>query len=293
MAPNTGLIDEKPVTGGELLAASLIFVLPLFSILGLVGIDIPRWLGYPSLFAVWGMVIFALGLAVIKRLPRWSLPYLGFMLMMGMILGGNYRLWVWIYPLFLNIFGPRYVWALSTRIIYSGIQELFMWLTVLLSALILVNLLRLLPYTRGVWQRIRADWTQLSFLLYGTLVFYIMLTFEEYRYDEVWKFAAWLCLALGAWFYLRAKKQKQRILALMGGATAAMWIIIIAKWILIPYQKWPDGYPIAPSEITRWNEVGYTTIGWVGIMLMMLAPSLLNLLPSKPNSQVQEEIAPA
>jgi len=37
-------------------------------------------------------------------------------------------------------------------------------LTVLLGAFILVNILRLFPYTRAVWKRIRADWTQLSFM---------------------------------------------------------------------------------------------------------------------------------
>ena len=134
---------------------------------------------------------------------------------------------------------------------------------ILLSALILVNLLRLLPYTRGVWQRIRADWTQLSFMLYGGLVFGILLAFDEYRHEELWKFIAWICLALGAWLYLRAKGQKQRILALIGGATGAMWIVALAKWMLIPLQKWPTGYPVSPSETTRWVETGSAMVGWV------------------------------
>ena len=28
-------------------------------------------------------------------------------------------------------------------------------------------------------------------------------------------------------------------LALVGGATAAMWIVSIGKWILVPMQNWP------------------------------------------------------
>lgn len=164
-----------------------------------------------------------------------------------------------------------------------------MWFLVLLSALILVNLLRLLPYTRGVWQRIRADWTQLSFLLYGSLVVYILLTFEEYRYEELWKSIAWMCLALGAWLYLRARRQKQRIRALIIGATAAMLTATLAKWILVPLQEWPTGYPVAPSVASRWVETGYTFISWVGFLLVLMAPALLNLLPPNPIVSQEED----
>jgi len=162
-------------------------------------------------------------------------------------------------------------------------------LMILLGALMLVNLLRLLPYTRGVWGSIRADWTQLSFMLYGGLVFSIMLLFDEYQHDAIWKFIAWTCLALGAWFYLRAKGKLQRILALTFGATGAMWIVALAKYILIPLQKWPTGYPIAPSETTRWVETGSTVVGWGWVIFMLLAPSLLNFLPYAPGPTASKE----
>ena len=107
------------------------------------------------------------------------------------------------------------------RIIYVGIFGFIMTFMILLGALMLVNLLRLLPYTRSYWRRIRADWTQLSFMLYGGLVFSTMLLFDEYQHEEIWKFIAWTCLALGAWSYLRVKSQKRRILSLLSGATGA------------------------------------------------------------------------
>ena len=149
--------------------------------------------------------------------------------------------------------------------------------------------MRLLPHTRGVWQRIRADWTQLSFLLFGGLVISISLLFEEYRYAGLWQLMAWICLALGAWLYLRAKRQKQRILALICGATGAMWIVALAKWVLIPLQKWPTGYPVSPSEVTRWVEVGRAMIGWVLALAMLLAPALLGLVPRTPDPVVRSE----
>ena len=287
-----GFIEEKPLPHSELLAAMIIFLLPLISIFALTGINLPQWMDYFMLILFWGAVLFALGLAIVKRLPRWSLPYLGVVLMPGIIISLSPRFSGWIYPYFIQSFGPRSYWSLPIRISYSGIFAFIILFLILLSALILVNLLRLLPYTRGVWQRIRADWTQLSFMLYGGLVFGIMLTFEEYRYEDMWKFTAWICLALGAWLYLRAKGQKQRILALISGATGAMWIVALAKWVLIPLQEWPTGYPVAPSEATRWVETSGAIIGWVCILLMLMAPALLSLLPQMPSPIIPNEEDP-
>jgi hypothetical protein len=58
-----------------------------------------------------------------------------------------------------------------------------------------------------------------------------------------------------------------------------MWIVALAKWILIPLQKWPTGYPIAPSETSRWVETSSALLDWVWIIIMLLAPALLNFLP--------------
>jgi hypothetical protein len=294
--PANGFYKEKPLSHSELLAAMIVFLLPLlialFSILGTTGINLPYWMDFFGLFLFWGPVIFVLGFAIIKGLPRWSLSYLGFVLMVGIIFSRYDRFWGWIYPYFTQSFGQRSIWSLPIRIIYVGTFAFIMMFSILLIALILVNLLRLLPYTRGVWQRIRADWTQLSFLLYGGLVFGILIVFEEYQHEYIWQLLAWICLALGAWLYLRAKNQKQRILALLGGATAAMWFVALAKWMLIPLQEWPTGYPVAPSEATRWVETGSAMINWVFILIMLIAPALLNLLPQAPNPILSKEEDP-
>jgi hypothetical protein len=275
--------NEKPLPRRELLAAMIIFLLPLFSQFGITGISLPEWTNYIILILFWGSIIFSLGLAIAKRLPGWSLPYLGFLLMIGQVLTPIFPgLAAWMYPYFLETFGARSHWPIPISILYSGIFEFFGVLMILLGALILVNLLRLFPYTRAVWKRIRADWTQLSFMMYGGLVFYIMLTFDEYRYEDLWKFSAWACLALGAWLYLRGKGHLQRILALGGGTTAAFWIVALAKWMLIPLQKWPTGYPIAPSEVTRWVSTLDTLVSWLFILGILIAPALTNWLPPYP-----------
>lgn len=295
MASN-GLVKEKPLLRIELLAALIIFLLPLlwplFGILAATGSSLPRWVDTTVLVLLLGVVLSALGLAIVKGLPRWSLSYLGFVLMLGFILSRYDRIWGWIYPFFIQSFGPRSYWPLQIRILYVAVFDFIVFFSILLGALILVNLLRLLPHTRGVWQRIRADWTQLSFLLYGGLVISTMLLFDEYHHANLWQLVAWSCLALGAWLYLRAKRKKQRILALICGATGAMWIVALAKWVLIPLQKWPTGYPVSPSEATRWVEVGSAMIGWVWILVMLLAPALLSFLPQSPDPIDSSERGP-
>jgi hypothetical protein len=295
MASN-GFVEEKPMPRIELLVALIIFLLPLlwplFGILAATGNSLPRWVDTTVLVLLLGVVLSALGLAIVKGLPRWSLSYLGFVLMLGFILSWYDRIWGWIYPFFIQSFGPRSYWSVPMRILYVAVFEFIFLFSILLGALILVNLLRLLPHTRGVWQRIRADWTQLSFLLYGGLVISTMLLFDEYHHDNVWHLVAWSCLVLGAWLYLRAKRPKQRILALICGATGAMWIVALAKWVLIPLQKWPTGYPVSPSEATRWVEVGSAMIGWVWILVMLLVPALLSLLPQSPDPIDSSERGP-
>ena len=292
--PSNGFGEEKPLSRRETLAAMVIFVLPLIFIIATITTGIlPKWAVDFMLFLFWGVLLFLLGFAIIKGLPRWSLSYLGFALLLGIILIRYDRLWSWLYPYFAQSFGPRSNWSIPIQIFYVGIFGFILLASVLLCALILVNLLRVLPQTRGVWQRIRADWTQLSFMVYGGLVFGILLTFDEYHYESTWKLIAFFGLGLGAWQYIKAKGQKQRILALVGGATGAMWIVALAKWVLIPLQKWPTGYPVSPSEATRWVETGGAIIGWAQILILLIAPALLKLLPEGTGSDVQKEITPA
>ena len=279
----TMISNENLLPKWDLLAAMIIFLLPLFSLFAVTGISLPEWTNYIILVLFWGSILFALGLAIVKRFPGWSLPYLGFALMLGQVLSPLFPgLASWVYPYFLKTFGANSRWPIPVSVFYAGLFEFVGMLTLLLCAFVLVNLLRLLPYTRAVWGRVRADWTQLSFMLYGGLVFSIMLMFDEYRYEELWKFSAWACLALGAWLYLRGKGRK-RIFALLGGATAALWIVALAKWLLVPLQKWPTGYPIAPSLTSRWVETGDTLMIWLFFLGILVAPALTKWLPPLPD----------
>ncbi len=293
MASNR-IIEEKPLPHREMLAAMIIFVLPLVSILITKSVDPNHWSVYFWTVMFWVAILFALGLAFVKKLPRWALAYLGAILMPAVVIFTAPLFGEWLYPIFIESFGPRsYSWSLSVRVLYAGVNGFLVLVSVLLAAILLVNLLRLLPYTRHVWRRIRADWTQLSFLLYGGLGFAVMFVFDEYQHDELWKFAAWACLALGAWLYLRAEGQKQRILTLLWGATGMLGTVALAQWLLIPLQSWQNRYSsLLPMETLRLAEVGNTILGWGWILLLLLAPVCLNLLPAASPRDMQEENVP-
>lgn len=132
-------------------------------------------------------------------------------------------------------------------------------------------------------------------MLYGGLVFYVVLAFDEYRGDTLWKLAIWSSLAVGAWLYLRAQSPRSRILALIGGTTAALLLMALAKWVLIPYQMWPVGYPYSPSEESRWLETGGTLLTWIFFLAILVAPMFLARLfpPADPAPATQEQPAHA
>lgn len=286
MSLNEDLYQEEPMTWADWLAGSLVFILPIvFPVMGLIinnGIMFPDLVNIIIQYVLLGSLGLALIYGLIKGLPRWSLPYLGFVVLICMfwVLRVD-RIFGWIYPLFLETFGPRGVWPIAVSVAYNGIYILIFTFIIPLIALVLIALFRLLPFTRGLWRRLRADWTQLSYLLYGTHIFIILLSFDEYRYDEGWNFFAWIALAVFAVLHLRARTHKGRVWTLLSGSTVVMLSIMLAKYLLVPLQQWPGGYPISPSVSSHWVETTGAFFQWVAMLLILLSPALLDFLPGR------------
>jgi hypothetical protein len=291
MESQNNLKGTRPLSGIDWLAAFVLFILPLMgSAFQRIAVDfgLPNWTGIVLLFIFLGSMIFALVLAVTHGLPRWSLSYFGFFLTILVFYTIGLGLWgLLVYPPWMLIFGPRDSWSLAVNLLYNGLMVAFNWFLVLLIAIIVINLLRHRPLVRALWGHIREDWTYLSFLVYGGLVFYIWLIFDEYQHEDPWIFAAFVGLAIGAWFYLRAKGRNMRILALVGGVTAAMWIVTVGKWILVPMQNWPVNL-----ESERIFESLRTIGSWIVTIAALMAPALLTLLPSSPKPTIEEGITP-
>lgn len=284
------LEEFRPQSWVDWLAASAIFIFPLISAaIHFTAIYLPNWMGISLVVIFLGIIAFALVLAVIRGLPRWSLPYVGLVLTIMVFYSLGIALWgLLFYPAWMLIFGPMNSWSLPVRLLYSGLMNAFTWFLILSIALILVALLRHWPRVQALWQHIRDDWTHLSFLAYGGLVFYIWLTFDEYQHEDPWIFAAFTGLAIGAWLHLLTKSKTTRILALVGGVTAAMWVVALGKWNLVPMQTWPVNL-----EAERLYETLAAISSWIVIIMVLLAPVLLNLLPPSHSPMVDEGITSA
>lgn len=290
MGSQIALENPKPLSGLDWLAALIIFILPLVgTAFHKIAIVFPDWISIFLLVFFLSSIAFAFILAVVRGLPRWSLSYVGLILTIMVFYSLGIVLWgLFFYPAWMLIFGPMNSWSLPVRLLYSGLMNAFTWFLVLSIALILVALLRHWSKVQSLWQHIRDDWTHLSFLVYGGLVFYIWLTFDEYQNEDPWIFAAFTGLAIGAWLHLVAKSKTTRILALVGGVTAAMWVVALGKWNLVPLQSWPVNL-----ESERLYETLAAISSWIVMIMTLLAPVLLNLLPTSRSPMVDNGITPA
>jgi len=160
------------------------------------------------------------------------------------------------------------------QIAYQGQR----WIGVLAAGLLVVLITRILLPLRPFYWRLRRDWTLLSFSLYGTTLFALLFTFDDYVGEEPYQIVGMLLLAAGGWFYLRSAHPWQRFLALFTGLTSAMGVAATGKAILYARPSWPH------SHLFTWQtEAMSTVIMWGWLALAILAPGLLGLLPRPPN----------
>jgi hypothetical protein len=287
MAIETIFDEQKVLPGIDRLAALAIFLLPLIY-LSINSMDLPRWIINITFLVFLGWMVGVLVLAAIRGFPRWSFPYMGFFLTILAFYSLGLFLWgLFFYPWWMLIFGPRDYWPLIVQLLYSGSMEAFTRFLVLCIALVLIYLLGQLSHVQDLWFRVRSDWTYLSFLSYGGLVFYIWLIFDEYQYENPWSFVAFSCLAIGGIIYLCTGSKTRRLLALIAGATAAMGIIAVGKWIIVPLQNWPVNL-----ELERIFETLRTLVSWAVNIAALLVPALITFLPSPPNSAVAKGTRP-
>ncbi len=259
--------DFAPGSIREFLTALYPFILvgfiePLMTVLMISSLLTPRstLVNGIGIFIVASLGILLL-IGLVKGLPRWSLPYLGFALTI---------LSVSIFSFLLDLRSLRFHDRLAP--LGDFIFEGSMWFGLLVAMILLVAVARTLP----AFGRFRNDWTLLCFIPYGGVPFAMMLTFDEYTGDEPFMFFGFLVLALGTWLYLHNKHQWKRFGALFGAMTLAMFIGAAGKAILLPTQHW-----LVFFDSVSWKtEVMYTIRTWIWLALIMLLTSLLNL-PSR------------
>lgn len=244
-------------------------VMPLFSYLGRLGlISASSAVGNGILFALLGLFAILFIVGVGKGMPRWALPYFGFLLSLlsvyifTVLLGGP------IYMLFPNLYDRS---PLFGDIFWNGV----FWFGLLIVMTLLIVLTGISP----LFQRFRNDWTLLCFILYGAVPFALFLTFDEYVGDEPYTLLAFLVLAVGTWFYLRGDREWNRFWILFGALALAMFIAAAGKAVLVPTQDWP--VDITPA-LAR-SEAKHTIFMWLWLALIMCLPAAIKLFPRLEN----------
>lgn len=266
--------DEKPIKWWGVLAGMGLFLLPMiFELLGEISTNT-----LPVIFRV-GLVVSILALilfAIFKGLSRWGLPVLGMVLGVLWMFVGLQFVGPWFVPWLERLVqggrqAPPYIW----QVIMDGV----LWIPLLLISMAFVLIFLLLPPLRTLYRRVRNDWTLVSLTLYGAILFALFIDWDEYTQASIFISACYLFLALGVAGYLLSKTKATRIAWLLGGATLSMLTMAVGKFILVPLQDWPVWFQWHAPETERWFESlrSLSELGW--ILLVLMAPSVINLLP--------------
>jgi hypothetical protein len=265
--------DFLPGTRSEIWAALAPFLLfgALPTLLGYFRVSdlVPLWLDIVFVIILWSFGLSLILIGYVKRFPRWFMPYIGLpmpiislLLFLSLMekLGG-----VWWY---------RLPWFLS-----AFIQQGLLWMGSIFLLILLLVASRLIPKSRSFHQRLRDDWTLLSFIIYGTLPLVLFIILNEYKNEEPFMFLALLILAVGGWLYLQSGVPWNKFLYLQGGVALSLLTVAVGKAILAE-----SSFPVGADT---WQiEFMDTIITWLWLAMIMLIPLALNLLP-RPNSSAQ------
>jgi hypothetical protein len=242
---------------GEVLAGVTLFlILGLDLILGEIPHSwaVPTWLIYlrGTLLLV-SLVLPAIGFGVgwTKDFPRWSFPYIGLMLLLGLYMESVATPGLRI--LNYDIFG-RELW---------GWRSWIPFLVVTVIALLITRSLRpLFKLLTDIWE----DWTRLTFGMFGFMPLLIGIGFDEVDrlYSLPFMVALTFLMVGTALTYLRSVRQWQRVLALLVG------IILIATIVTVaPTVYWLEN---------GWVNVQRTVMMATVVVAVMFSPVLIGLL---------------
>jgi len=225
----------------------------------------PIWAQIAFVIAFWSSALGLFLLGSVKGVPRWFLPYLGLPLpIISLFLFNSFMeklQGVWWY---------RLPWFLSTFL-----QTGLFWLGLLILVILLLVSTRFIPKSQRFYRRLKQDWTLLSFIIYGTMPFVLVLTFSEYKGEEPFLFLSLLILAAAGWLYLRCYEALKRFLILYGGVALSMLTAAIGKAVLRD-----SSFPLAVDG--SWQiEFMSTIITWLWLALVMLIPVLFKLSSSQ------------
>jgi hypothetical protein len=266
----TSRFDFAPGSRKEILAAVAPFLLcgivPILAGLLITGPDIlEQVLGICRLVSMISILL----VVFFKQVPRWFMPYLGLPLSILSILISIVWLDSWNNSSLLSFEMPMFLWTFLSYGYVWGMFVPTLVLLVLFSAAI--------PRYRLFYQRLRNDWTLLCFLLYGATPFMASLCFEGYPRTGPFMELIFLILAVGGWLYLRNDVPWKKFLILIGGQTLSLFTAAVGQVALYKYSAYYS--PNIDTRINWWGTVHVSVAIWLGLVLVMFLPLVINLLP--------------
>ncbi len=259
IAVTTPRLPPLELSWKELLLSLAVFLLPAVMLLS--GKPVAENSASSSRAALLFLAIMV-ATGFLRGFPLRSSPYFGLIL----VVAGYLYLFQWVValvsPALISDLTPG-AWDRSTYLLLQIISTGMLWLMLFCLTLLVVALLAIFNRFQPLFQRVEGDWTLLSYVLYGELVFVLLLLFENYRTAPAYALASLICLAGGAWFYLRTSQGGRRVLALIGGVTLAMWIAALSRGAL-----WEAGSGSLAILLT-----------WVWMVIALLLPTLLRQKP--------------
>jgi hypothetical protein len=256
---------QEPGSGKEIFLAILPFLLTAVVTGVLAAIpavdQFPMWAGLvilASLFLVQA-VLGIIGLLV--RLPRWSLPYAGVVIV-------------------LLSFGSLIIFDMVADKPWPDVNtyaDTALFLVVFCLALfvmvsLVVLLSRKIKLTQPFAEQLKSDKTLLSFMLYGGTLVFVVANYEDIPDGGLYMMLSGLAMMLGSWIYLRQSSVLGKILSLSIGNSAAIFFSILANVLLFDISQQPAFYL---GSIGVKPAVVYLLLTWLASQVMIFAPLLL------------------
>jgi hypothetical protein len=267
---------EGPPTRKEGLLMLGLFALP---ILGLFYQHAVFFSARRLVYLACGVVLGVVLVGFLKGFPRWSLPYLGLVLATASF--------VLIMECGADTLSPQVMEKLGflpqtadARLVIEVLWSGMLWLGLFALTGMVLGLLALLKRCQVLLQRIRQDWTLVSYILYSGVLAALGLSFSRHFAKNIYAVASIACLALGAWLFLRSPRAWQRLLALLGGLTLAVSMAAAGQWPLHPLDTWESAVWLGSIGSSSLLPV----LEWGWIVIFLLAPGVLHLHPRRRGS---------
>ena len=267
---------EGPLSRKEFLLAMAVFVAPAVTMLAKFVPTSVLTVAGPLVVVFMLTVLFA---GLIKGFPRWSLPYLGLVL--------SAFSFVFLFNRTIDLFSSYQMiymvqpdkWSESERLLLQVFSAGMMWLSLFVFIFLVIGVTVLLKRFKQFYWRLRWDWTQVSFILYSGATLGLILLFDQDRKGLPYLAASLVCLAIGAWLYLRSPKGWQRLFVLLAGITAAVFVSAAGRWFTAADLNWSIPFLLPTPENVFWLEAERTLLEWGWLVLILTIPGIMSLFP--------------